>query len=604
MTSSKSSILRNRVRSTLIVVAALVLWMGRADAGRKRVVVLDFEGPKAEKFHADVVKLIKKSHTVLTVDKWNEKAEELDATAVTDKNIKKVAKKLKVDGVITGKIEKRRDEYIIRLKVRGGTTGQTVGNPVQTKSEAARIDAQAQRDIKDELLPAIEELDSNRSGGDEEEEEVVDTKKKKKATEEEEEEAEEEEPRKSAFGKKGQMAAEEEPKLTKKQKAEEEKKRKAEEEKAKKAEAEEAKRLAKEEEARRKKEDEQRRKDEAKKAEEAFAKRKKATDEEEEEEEEEVDSKKRAKFKDDEEEEDGSSKKRKASADDEEEEGIDESAEVDEGNGRDLSVAGRALDAVVGMSFTRRTLSFQFQQDLAKPPPGYKQRIPVAGAMLDITLFPMSFSKSSKGIIRGIGLTVLYDQVLLINSQKKYSDEQGMQRIANIDTKESRWLVGPVLRYPLGKMVVGGSLTYGKQQFTIAQTLPSPAPANTATDIPSVAYTMITPAAFLKYPITTKITANVDAAFHAITNTGQIQSTGMTGYGAATVTGFELELGGDYMITKNIFARASFRYETIGFSFKGDPTSQTNIRDTDPEQDVTGAKDTYMGGTATVGYVY
>ena len=56
MTSSRSNILR----SSLVVLAALVLWMGRAEAGRKRIVVLDFEGPKAEKFHADVVKLIKK----------------------------------------------------------------------------------------------------------------------------------------------------------------------------------------------------------------------------------------------------------------------------------------------------------------------------------------------------------------------------------------------------------------------------------------------------------------------------------------------------------------------------------------------------------------
>jgi hypothetical protein len=594
MTSSKSNILRN----SLVVLAALVLWMGNADAGRKRIVVLDFEGPKASKFHSDVVKLIKKSHTVLTVDKWNDKAEELDATAITDKNIKKVAKKLKIDGVVVGKIEKRRDEYIIRLKVRGGTTGETVGNPMQTKAESARIDAQAQRDIKDELLPAIDELESNRGGGDDEEEE--DAPKKRKAVEEDEEEEEEETPRKGGFGKKKLMDEEpaEDPKLTKKKKAEEEKRRKAEEQ--------EAKRLAKEEEGRKKKEDEkrkkeddQRRKDEAKKAEEAVAKakaKKRGNEEEEEEEAEEEEE-------EEDEDEGRRSRKRTASAEDEED-GIEDSADIDDSGGRDLSPAGRALDAVIGMSFTRRTLAFTHQADLAKPPPGYKQSLPVAGAYLDITFYPLSFSKGTKGIMRGIGLTVLYDQVLLINSRKKYSDEQGMQRIADIDTKESRWAVGPILRYPLGKMVVGGSLTYGKQQFTIAQTLPNPAPANTLTDIPSVSYTMITPAAFLKYPLTSKITANADVAFHAITNTGQIQASGMTGYGAATVTGFEVEAGGDYMVTKNIFARVSLRYESIGFKFKGDPTSQTNIRDTDPEQDVTGAKDTYMGGTATVGYVY
>jgi hypothetical protein len=176
----------------------------------------------------------------------------------------------------------------------------------------------------------------------------------------------------------------------------------------------------------------------------------------------------------------------------------------------------------------------------------------------------------------------------------------GMQQIANPKTTENRWAVGPVLRYPMGKLVIGGSLTYGRQQFSVQQTLPN----NEPTDIPNVHYTMITPAAFVHFPVIPKIVLNANAAFHAITNTGQIQKSGMAGYGAATVTGFEVEAGGDYMVTKNIFARASVRYETIGIKFKGDPTAQSNIRDADPEQDVSGATDTYFGGSVTIGYVY
>ncbi len=268
-------------------------------------------------------------------------------------------------------------------------------------------------------------------------------------------------------------------------------------------------------------------------------------------------------------------------------------------SGRNLSPSDRAVDAVVGMSFTARRLTFSYASDLAKPPPDYKQPLPVAGALLDVTVYPLALGKT-KGLLRGLGLNLMYDQVLLINSRKRYSDEQGMQRIATLDTKENRWAVGPVFRYPMGKVVLGGSLTYGRQQFKVAQTLPN----NESSDIPNVHYTMVTPAVFVKYPVTPKINLNADAAFHAISNTGQIQQTGMAGYGAATVTGFELEGGGDYMLTKNIFARASVRYQSIGFKFKGDPTSQTNVRDTDPEQDVMGAKDVYFGGSVTVGYVY
>ena len=41
-----------------------------ADAGvRKRVVVLDFEGPKAEKFHDELVKLLKQQHTIIPTSK-------------------------------------------------------------------------------------------------------------------------------------------------------------------------------------------------------------------------------------------------------------------------------------------------------------------------------------------------------------------------------------------------------------------------------------------------------------------------------------------------------------------------------------------------------
>src|SRR6185312_813080 len=162
MTSARSSILTSRL---LLAIAVLLVWSASAFAGRKRVVVLDFDGPKAEKFHDDLVKLLKKKHTVIPTDKWKGTADELDAAKVTEKNVKKVAKKLKIDGVITGKIEKRRDEYIIRLNLRAGTSGELVGNSIDTKADGPRLDGQAQSDLKDELIGQIDDLESNHGGG-------------------------------------------------------------------------------------------------------------------------------------------------------------------------------------------------------------------------------------------------------------------------------------------------------------------------------------------------------------------------------------------------------------------------------------------------------
>ena len=54
--SSSSKVLRNRV---LVALATLLLLCGNAFAGRKRLVVLELDGPKGEKFHEDLVKLLK-----------------------------------------------------------------------------------------------------------------------------------------------------------------------------------------------------------------------------------------------------------------------------------------------------------------------------------------------------------------------------------------------------------------------------------------------------------------------------------------------------------------------------------------------------------------
>lgn len=545
--SSRSSISKNRA---LAVLAALFLMVSTAYAGKKRVVVLDFEGDNAEELHESVVKLLKKSYTVVAVSKWNDKAEEEGATKVTEKNVKKVAKKLKVDGVITGKIDKRRGEYIIKLKLRSGSTGEIIGNSVQTKTDGTKLDAQAKRDIKDELISAIDGLESNGGGGDEEEEEVAEKPKKDKDV------VEEEKPKKSGFSRKGdeeETVAKDEEKKDKKDK----KDKKVDEEKA------------------------------------ALSTKKEA-----EEEETPLPEKKEKK------------KKKVAEEGEEEsssEESVEESAEVEGDKELNVSPGRRAIDAVVGLSFTARRLNFKYAQDLGKPPPGYKQSIPVAGALVDMTFYPLSFSHKPKGIIGGLGVEILYDQVLKINSQKKFADGQGMQQVRDLATSESRWEVSAVLRYPLGQgpraIVVGGKLGYGRQKFTVEQTLPNSGMPAQKTDIPNVNYTMLSPSAFVQAPIAPKIILNADLAFHAVTDTGAIQQPDQ--YGAATVTGYEINVGADYMLKTNIFIRAGIRYEGIGLTFKGDPNSMTHTRDADAtDQDVMGAKDAYFGGAATVGYLY
>jgi hypothetical protein len=552
MTSSKSS---NWIARAIVVLFALVIGTGVASADRKRLVVLEFEGDDAEDVQKSFVKFLKKSHTVITIDKWNTAADELGATKVNEKNIKKVAKKLKVDGVITGNVEKRRDEYIIRLKLRAGSSGSLVGNQVNAKTDATKLSKQAKSDIEDELYGQIDGLEAVRGGGDEEEEE-------KPAKEEEEEKP-------SKFGGKQMKEEEEEEKPAKLTKKELEAKKKEEE-------------LAKKEEEKRKKDEEKRAKEEEKKrlkdeekAALATKKDKPEVTEESEEAEEESPLPKPKK------------EKKTAKRDvEEEEEGIEEEIEPTGGMNRKtaLSPGNRAVDAVVGVSMNMRRMTFSYDPTIGQRPAGYKGKM-VPGGFFDMSVYPLALGHKRTDILKNIGFTFMYDQVLIVKSQ----DAAGRE----LKSAQVRYAFGAQFRYPFGKgagaPVVGARVRYGSQSFRISQ----PAP------LPSVTYTMIEPGVFFRMPLLdNRLTVNANLAFLAITNTGQIQD--QMKYGGATVTGFEGNLGADYHLSDALFVRGVVNYETIGYSFKKNgmlPTATDNMK-------VSGARDNYYGLVISAGYLF
>jgi hypothetical protein len=606
MTSSRSS---TSISKFWLAIAALVVWSSLAYAGRKRVVVLDFEGPKAEKFHDDIVKLLKRSHTVIATDKWNGTADELDAAKITEKNVKKVAKKLKIDGIVTGKIEKRRDEYIIRLKLRAGTSGELVGNSIDTKADGPRLDGKAQGDLKDELIGQIDDLESNHGGGGDDDEADKPSRHKKHGDDDGDEDADsksskkkhgddddgDDEDRHSAFSKGGDdmKGGDKVGKKSKKSDDDDSDDADARPKKSKKSDDDDdaSKKTAKSDKKKHGDDDD------------SAALSTKHDDDESPL----PKSKKRADKSDDDDSGDDDKPRKKVAHKDDDDDGGSVDASSDDDSGIDqseaLSPARRAIDVAAGLSFTGRNLGFTYKSTLSTPPPGYKQAIPVAGGMFDATFYPLAFNKKNTSVTSGIGLEILYDKALKINSQKRYIDTGGAGQVANLTTAESRFKVAAVFRYPLGKganaPVVGGKLGYETKRFNIEQTLPN----MDATDVPNVYYKMITPEAFFIYPASPKLNLNVHAAFLAISDTGEIQKSSQ--YGPATVSGFELGAGLDYNVTKNIFVRGEGMLQTIGFTFKGDPMSKANTRDNDPAtQEVMGARDTYFGGAVTLGYIY
>jgi hypothetical protein len=601
-----------------VLVAVLVLWAGIANAGRKRIVVLEFEGPKAEKFHADVVKLVKKSHTVITTDKWNAAAEELDAGNPTEKNIKKIAKKLKIDGIVQGKIEKRRNDYLIHLKLRAGTSGEVVGSAVDTKASGAKLDSKAQRDLKDELVGAIDELEANHGGGGDDDDADTKPKKKKGGDDADDPKTASKKGKSKAGGDDDDTADDaKHGGFSKHADKGGDKVAKADDDDAKPA-AKKGKTKGGDDEGddakpgKKKKGDVEADAKAGKKkgdADDAKPAKKKAD----------ADVAAALSTKHDDDDSPLATKKADPSDDDDGEgprkakkkvahRGEDDDASAEAHTDADtavsaqaLSPAERAVDATVGLSFIARHMSFTFSSQLAgsQIPPGYKQSTPVGGAYVDATIYPLAIGHKGKGLLQGLGVEVLYDRVLRISSEK--ADNMGVQH--TLATVSERYGVGAVLRVPVGSLAVGARAMYMGQSFLIEQHLPD----GEVTDIPNVRYGILSLGGFARYPLTPAINLDVDAAFLAVLTAGtSMYDIGNAAeYGKATVSGEELAVGADYALTPSWFLRAQFRVETIAYKFAGGPATLANNRDTNPDtQDVTAARDTYFGGMVTAGFAY
>lgn len=635
MTNSRSIASRNRLLAVVAFACALLGAHRAADAGgRKRVVVLEFEGPRSEKFHEDLVRLIKKTHTVVSADKWHGAAEELSADTLSEKNVKKVAHKLKIDAIVEGKIEKRRDEFIIRLKLRAGKSGEQVGDTIDTKAEGPRIDGRAQRDLKDELVGAIDGVESNHLGSveDEEEEERPARKLARKDAEDDEErpakktakqaEAEEEEDERPAKKTKKTAKAEDDEerparKTAKQAEAEDEEDRPARRSGFSRR-LEDERGADKTDKRARKAEDEEPVKKTAAKTAEAeddklpprkpvVAATRKAEVEDDklppkkpvvvarkpEAEDDRLPPKKPAARPADDDDKLPPRKpvdKKVASRDDED--SAEAEAEAEPRGPLDAATAHshaeRAVDAVAGVSITMRRMSFSIRSGFRATPPGYKG-IPVAGALVDATVYPLALGHKRSDQLKNIGVELLYDRVIKLSSQDPMTK-------MTYSTIESRFALNGVYRYPLGSSatspVVIGSLGFLRQSFNILGPV----------DIPDVKYSMVPLGAGIRFPLNGKLTLAADARLLVVLAAGQISDGNQ--YGDATVLGFEGAVGADYLITPNIFVRAAGRIETIGFSFKGNGR-QAVARDNDPMTvDVTAGRDNYFAGMATVGYIY
>ena len=159
MTSSRSKTSKSKLAGARWS-CSLVAWASRTPAARKRIVVLDFEGPKAEKFHDDVVKLLKKTTTRSSRPRSGTARPRSSTPARSPRRTSRRSRRSSRSTASScGKIEKDGDEYTLKLKLRAGKSGEIVGDEIEIKADGPSSTGKARRKVKEGLLPGVDRLE-------------------------------------------------------------------------------------------------------------------------------------------------------------------------------------------------------------------------------------------------------------------------------------------------------------------------------------------------------------------------------------------------------------------------------------------------------------
>ena len=252
---------------------------------------------------------------------------------------------------------------------------------------------------------------------------------------------------------------------------------------------------------------------------------------------------------------------------------------------------GFSIDA--GVSMFARTLTFTTRASLPanQQPNGYDGSI-VPGGMIDGEVYPLVLMGSKPdSMLAGLGVTFLFDRVFVLKS--KYGTEE-------YNTTQQRYGVGLRYRLNIGHKPTLPSVFVGIGYNSLSFVIDSGA---AVIGLPDVNYSYVDPNIGFRLPLgSPNLALLAEARYLLVLGSGEFSD--QNNYGSGSTVGVDFEGGLEYRLMPRLPIHVGVHYVRIAYDFDGTGNLANNL-DMDPSTpDVGGALDEYLGGYATVGYIF
>jgi hypothetical protein len=245
-----------------------------------------------------------------------------------------------------------------------------------------------------------------------------------------------------------------------------------------------------------------------------------------------------------------------------------------------------------GGSVAQRQLSWDLRGGLTGTQIPPRVRTTAGAGRVDGEVYPFALADPSSSLA-ALGLAAAYDRTFGLSIKVP-------NQTVSAPIDQSHFSIGARYRFAIGD---ASSLALGLDYASRKYVAERGGLMGAVLDAPDVAYSAVSPGAWLRVPVASSVTVFGGADGLLIFEAGAIQKT--TSYGPATVYGLEATGGVDIALTKQIAVRIGLEYSQIMFTFTPKGATMANNRDNNPtSQDVMGATDRSIGGAVTLGFVY
>jgi hypothetical protein len=276
------------------------------------------------------------------------------------------------------------------------------------------------------------------------------------------------------------------------------------------------------------------------------------------------------------------------------------------GRGRASATSGRLFErlgqakvtAAGGVAVIARTLRFNARVDERTTAPSQLSGVGGAGAYLHGAVYPLrAQSAATAEWLSNVSLGFEIERSVGMSAPLTADGLEGPVELA---LQRQRYGIRAQYERRFGSLVnAAAGLGYQVLAFTIDR---ANMPSTVELEIPNTKYRVIDPGVEVRMG-RGRIALRVDARSLVVLDAGDIVSP--EEYGQARISGGSADVGIEYLLADKWLVRAGGQATVTGYSFVSGAGERSSGRDGDPTTlDVGGARDRFLGGYATLGVIY